>query len=1453
MSRVAHPCRQLYILHAAELRDLSIMLLNHSRMGAPMGADDESVPFATTVPLDIPKPHLYMDHFKSLYRTYRLSRAMLHSISDTTGNTSSIALLKVPSSSSLKRKLSSELGSSPSPKPNAIATKAKMAKQEALQAKAAASAARMQANREKTVLNKQTSGLPAPKAYLGSRQTPPPSIASVATPPPSSSSPKPPGSASAIAVEIAVSSPALSSSSESGNVSAAGTPSPSAQNPQTSASVASEPKVPAVHSETEAQKTIQQLDLAESGPPLRLQPLHPTLQQLAPNPLSVTYASSLRPLPPDPFRRSTGCGLGGGAHHRVRKSLQLPAPKLGVPPPMGPAGAGQADLWRWYVRSRASPGAGLVGKADKCLLTRDWRVAFAEQRFLRAMARIEKLKESGNWSFRQPKKQKGPAVRKAHWDYVLDEMKWMQTDYREERRWKLAAAHHLAHACKAWIKARSTNVRAALTVKVRAAHRHVEHSSDEAGQIKSEVVDGDMDVLMTDGVGARHEKNTEPQNSTPMEDALAVKRLPPTVGRVDSENQPVRASPGCSAKAFGGAAMSANVTDGVDVGGDTEVDAEADADVDADGEAEDDGDADPDADADDGEVEAAIMALEDQPVSSGAATSEPATIFVHEPRPSVGMPDLSASAASAPDGLAEKDGDSATLAMRATASLHRDETLAADPHTLDRSALLHSQNAESLPINIASSLRAPIFSMDVSSTLVSPTSLLQSFDAEAAADLLGMDMKDLQALLDSSATWSISALFPELPKFEPPAAPDRGKLDKRWDDGSLNQLPRLTQISRMLDAKPVLVSTLEPAKNRAHGRWKDDSDWVLAAKLADPHQGVSRHDAELQQVPATTLFTRRSNKPGREAPASGPNHVMQPSQSEIRAAQIFWTTEEDAFLMNLVQTYGLNWPLVSDVFISTRLSVPTDRREPWDCYDRWDRITKAAAQGKPPPAIPQLPSTATPAAAAESATLATKDSNGAAAPPTSVPFVPPVASVAAKREKLTKKLTTKFDGSRKKMRHSNILEVMRKTAKRREASFKPPHGPGEVRKVNLASHETHNTPKGGQTPTPQQLSTLKADRDEAQMRQYYLYQQRRFEEQQRMVVVQAQQQSSSNNQQSQQASHGGQQGNTANPAPQAQAQPQPQVSSVQTNQPQAAGSQPQPQPQQRQHQQQQHQQQHQQPIKATSVNAGRPQVPTVQHGSRPSSAAGIHPGTPTQGAQPQANQANQQQQQQQGLAALPRMTPQQHAAFNAQMRPSLQSYSMAVSQSITNGIALATARSPMQAFAVASGSPANNLISSQQVSAHSQQQSINGGASSPSSGAMSIGGLPAVAVQQIEATLQSTVAQNLSQEQVQHLALQLFRNAHQQHQAQQQQQGVQVTGLQLNGAQGQSMRPPPMGLPGPNGAGGSSPRPSAPVPQQMPLPPRPTGSQQGQQQQQHAQQGQQGSVVRRVGAGGAAE
>jgi len=56
------------------------------------------------------------------------------------------------------------------------------------------------------------------------------------------------------------------------------------------------------------------------------------------------------------------------------------------------------------------------------------------------LQRVGELRRTGLWSSRRlPKVQETPRC-KAHWDYVVDEMRWLAVDFAQERRWKMAAA-----------------------------------------------------------------------------------------------------------------------------------------------------------------------------------------------------------------------------------------------------------------------------------------------------------------------------------------------------------------------------------------------------------------------------------------------------------------------------------------------------------------------------------------------------------------------------------------------------------------------------------------------------------------------------------------------------------------------------------------------------------------------------------------------------------------------------------------------------------------------------------------------------------------------------------------------------------------------------------------------------------------------------------------------------
>ncbi|RWS30237.1 Helicase domino-like protein, partial [Leptotrombidium deliense] len=56
------------------------------------------------------------------------------------------------------------------------------------------------------------------------------------------------------------------------------------------------------------------------------------------------------------------------------------------------------------------------------------------------MQRITDLRKEGLWTAKRLPKVQEPPRAKAHWDYLLEEMMWLSTDFSQERKWKKAAA-----------------------------------------------------------------------------------------------------------------------------------------------------------------------------------------------------------------------------------------------------------------------------------------------------------------------------------------------------------------------------------------------------------------------------------------------------------------------------------------------------------------------------------------------------------------------------------------------------------------------------------------------------------------------------------------------------------------------------------------------------------------------------------------------------------------------------------------------------------------------------------------------------------------------------------------------------------------------------------------------------------------------------------------------------
>ncbi|KDN72291.1 hypothetical protein CSUB01_06218 [Colletotrichum sublineola] len=93
----------------------------------------------------------------------------------------------------------------------------------------------------------------------------------------------------------------------------------------------------------------------------------------------------------------------------------------------------------------------ILNQSHKTVSTPDAYVAIQDNQACRVLRRVYHLQQHDKWSLRQPKRCPEPVRPESHLDVLLQEMKWMRTDFREEKKWKLAAARNLAHACAEWV------------------------------------------------------------------------------------------------------------------------------------------------------------------------------------------------------------------------------------------------------------------------------------------------------------------------------------------------------------------------------------------------------------------------------------------------------------------------------------------------------------------------------------------------------------------------------------------------------------------------------------------------------------------------------------------------------------------------------------------------------------------------------------------------------------------------------------------------------------------------------------------------------------------------------------------------------------------------------------------------------------------------------------------
>lgn len=109
----------------------------------------------------------------------------------------------------------------------------------------------------------------------------------------------------------------------------------------------------------------------------------------------------------------------------------------------------------------------LLQQAHKTITTSNAYVPIIENQTEKVLKRIYNLQSSNKWSLRQPKRSPEPIRPTAHWDVLLQEAKWMRTDFREERKWKMMVAKNLAYDCAEWVES-DTEERKLLQVKATA-------------------------------------------------------------------------------------------------------------------------------------------------------------------------------------------------------------------------------------------------------------------------------------------------------------------------------------------------------------------------------------------------------------------------------------------------------------------------------------------------------------------------------------------------------------------------------------------------------------------------------------------------------------------------------------------------------------------------------------------------------------------------------------------------------------------------------------------------------------------------------------------------------------------------------------------------------------------------------------------------------------------------
>ncbi|KAK6343883.1 hypothetical protein TWF696_007537 [Orbilia brochopaga] len=199
--------------------------------------------------------------------------------------------------------------------------------------------------------------------------------------------------------------------------------------------------------------------------------------------------------------------------HQIRQSIH----PHGHHPHKGASDKPKLDVFDYLTAVTASePLQNSLATSHKTLSTSAFQLLRREKQAIQALTEIQDLQKQGKWSLTQPARAIEPPKRFVHWDYVINEAKWMSKDFKEDRKWNIVKAKKLADACVTWHNATESE-RRALCVRVvppGQRNRHVtqvptpdlmpsdEHSDDEDENMRD---DEENEHMRDDFVHRLHE------------------------------------------------------------------------------------------------------------------------------------------------------------------------------------------------------------------------------------------------------------------------------------------------------------------------------------------------------------------------------------------------------------------------------------------------------------------------------------------------------------------------------------------------------------------------------------------------------------------------------------------------------------------------------------------------------------------------------------------------------------------------------------------------------------------------------------------------------------------------------------------------------------------------------------------------------------------------------------